>query len=111
MVEEDRVRLPRIRPPQDDQVRFLDLSIGIRAPSGTENCRQTGDARRVSRPVTTINVIAAKYDAGELLRHEIRLVTCLRAAKQAERLGATLCDRRLKTPCRAGQGFVPGGWP
>jgi hypothetical protein len=73
-MKEDRVGFARIRAPQKDQVRVLDFPIRTRASSCTKNRRQTGDARRVSSPVTTVNVIAADDDTGKLLRHEIHLV-------------------------------------
>ncbi len=86
MMEKDRVRVARIRAPQDDQVGFLDLPIGTGAASSPKYRRQTGDAGRVSRPVTTVNIVTPHDHAGEFLGHEIRLIARLRAAKQPERL-------------------------
>jgi hypothetical protein len=74
MMKENRVGFARIRAPQEDQICVLDFPIGACAPSRAENRRQTGDARRVSSPVTTVNVIAANDHTGELLRYEIHLI-------------------------------------
>ena len=51
VVEEDRVRLARVRSPQEDDVRLLDLAVGRRAAARTEHRRQTDDARSVSSAV------------------------------------------------------------
>ena len=104
VVEEDRVRFPRVRPPEDDQVGLLDLPVGAGAASGTEDCRQTGDARCVSGAVAGVDVVRPHDRAGELLREEVHLVARLRAAEHPEFLAAT--------PGEAGggpvQGLVPG---
>ena len=71
------MRFPCIRPPQDDDIGLLGLTVGARAPSRAKNCRQTGDARRVSRAVAAIDVIAAHDHTSELLRHEVHLVGSL----------------------------------
>jgi hypothetical protein len=107
MVKEDRVGFARIRTPQDYQVGVLDFPIRTRAPACPENCRQTGDARRVSRAVTTVNVIAADDDTGEFLRHEIHLVRCLGAAKQTERPWTAPSDSGAETLGRTAEGLFP----
>ena len=57
VVEEDRVRLSRVRPPEKDDLGFLSLAVGARAPTGPNHGRQTGDARGVSGTVTTVDVL------------------------------------------------------
>jgi hypothetical protein len=109
MMKEDRMGFARIRAPQEDQVRVLDFPIRARASSRTENSRQTGDAWRVSSPVTAVDIVAADDDTGKLLRHEIHLVRCLGAAKQSERLGAAPGDSITETLGRTAEGFLPGG--
>ncbi len=52
VVEEDRMRLTGIRPPQEDDVRLLDLAVGRGPAARTERCRQTDDTGRVSGAVT-----------------------------------------------------------
>ncbi len=51
VVEEDRMGFARVRAPQDDQVRVLDLPIAAGAATSSEYRRQTGDARSVSGAV------------------------------------------------------------
>src|SRR4029450_5192246 len=108
MMEKDRVRIARIRAPQHDQVSVLDLPIRAGAASRSEYRRQTGDAGRVSRPVTTVNVVTPHHHPGELLGHEIRLIARLRATKQPERLRSP-GTRRLEPLRRPCERFVPGG--
>jgi hypothetical protein len=74
VVKEDRVRLPRVRSPQEDEVSLFSLTIRRRSSSGSEHCRQTGDARGVSSPVAAVDVVAVHDGARELLRHEVHLV-------------------------------------
>src|SRR4029077_8218330 len=81
MVEEDRVRLARVRAPQDDEVGFLDLLVGARAAPCSEYRRQTDDARGVSSTVAAVDVVAADDRARELLREIVHLVGRLRAAE------------------------------
>ena len=66
-MEEDRVRLARIRSPQDDQVSLLDLLVGVRAAACSEDRRQTGDARSMSGAVAAVDVVATDDRARELL--------------------------------------------
>ena len=68
VVEEDRVRLARVRAPEDDQVRGSGLLVGARPAARTEHRRQTDDARGVSSSVAAVDVVRAENDAGELLR-------------------------------------------
>src|SRR5262249_45077442 len=88
-----------------------DLPVGTGPASGTENCRQTGDTRRVSSAVTTVNVITADDQPGKLLSHEVRLVGGLRAAEQSERLRSAPCHGSLKALSRAGQRLIPRSGP
>ena len=73
-MKEDRMRLARVRSPEDDQVGLFDLPIRAGAAPGTKYRRQTGDARSVSRPVATVYVVAADGDADELLCEKVQLV-------------------------------------
>jgi len=87
-VKENGMRFARVRAPQDDQISFFDLLIGTRPATRTEYCRQTGDTRRVSSAIATVDVVAADDQTRELLGHEIRLVGSLRATEQPERARA-----------------------
>ena len=52
VVEEDRVRLARVRPPQDDQIGVVVLLVRGGPATRSEDSRQTDDARSVSGSVT-----------------------------------------------------------
>ena len=92
VVEEDRVCFSRVRPPEENDVRFLDLAVGVRTPTRPKHSRQTGDARGVSGTVTTVDVVAADHDASELLGDEVHLVRGLGATEHPERARAMPID-------------------
>src|SRR4029078_10202479 len=56
MMEEDRMRLPRVRAPEENTVRLLDLLIGARPAACSEDRRQTDDSRGVSGAGTAVGV-------------------------------------------------------
>jgi hypothetical protein len=101
MMEPDGVRGARVRSPEEHDVRVLDLAVGARASTRAEYRRQTDDARRVSCPVATVDVVGAERDTGELLREEVHLVGGLRAAEDAERVGPAGIDVAAE-PVRSG---------
>ena len=74
MMKEDRVRVSRVRAPQQDNFALFNFAVRTRPASRSENRRQTGDAWRVSSTVTTVNVVCADDRAHELLRYIIQLV-------------------------------------
>src|SRR5215831_8867563 len=107
MVEEDRVRLARVRTPHDDEVRVLRLPVGAGAATCSENCRQTDDTRGVSSAVTRVDVVAAHDGTGESLRRVVHLVRRLGAAEHPERLrGVVLPGEGEPGGCTV-QGLVP----
>ena len=87
VMEEDRMRLARVRAPEHDQVGVRDLLVGARTAACPEYRRQTDDARSVSSSIAAIDVVAADDRASELLRDVVHLVGRLRAAEHAERAG------------------------
>ena len=95
------MRRARVRSPQADDVRLLDFAVGARASTRPEHRRQTDDARRVSGPVATVDVVRAERDAGELLREEVHFVGGLRAAEDPERVGATTVEVAAEAVGRA----------
>ena len=107
MVEPDRVRRARVRSPQEDDVRLLDFAVGARASTRAEHRRQTDDARGVSGPVATVDVVGAERDAGELLRQEVHFVRGLRAAEDAERVRAARVDVAPESLGRPIERLVP----
>src|SRR5580704_19772376 len=84
MMEENRVRLARIRSPKQNDVRIFNLAIRASATTGSENRRQTGDARGMSSPVAAINVVGAHDAADEFLRGVIQFVGRLGTTEHAE---------------------------
>src|SRR3954470_22428924 len=111
MMKEDRVRLARVRAPQENDVGLLDLLIGAGSTAGTEDRRQTGDAGSVSSSVAAVDVVGAQRHARQFLRGIVQLVGGLGAAEQAERRSARSIDGTAKPGRRALQRFVPGGGP
>ena len=107
VVEEDRMRLAGVRAPQDQQIRFLDLSIGRRPAARTEHRRQTDDARSVSSAVARVDVVRPHHRTHELLSQEVDLVRRLRAAEHAERARRVLRPGTGKTRCREIERLIP----
>ncbi len=103
VVKENRVGIAGVRAPKDDDIRLFDLLVGARPTACSEDVRQTGDARSVSRAVTAIDVVASHDDACELLCHEVHLVRRLGAAEQTEGRALVL----FEAACRALERFVP----
>jgi hypothetical protein len=84
VVEENRMRLPSIRSPQQDDVRLFNFAIRACSAARAEYRRQTGDAWRVSSPVAAVDVVAADHRPHELLRDVIQLVRRFRATEHSE---------------------------
>ena len=95
-MEEDRVRLARVRSPQDDDVGLLDFPIGAGAAARSEDRRQTDDAGSVSGAVAAVDVVVAEDRASELLREEVHLVRRVRAAEDSERFRPWRSSERRK---------------
>lgn len=85
MMEENRMRLARVRAPKENDVRLFDFAVRTRSPARSENRRQTDDARRVSSPVAAVNVVRADDRAHKFLRNVVQLVGGLRATEHAKR--------------------------
>src|ERR1700732_2559043 len=86
-MKEDRMRLPRVRTPQQDHVRFLNLTVRACPPARPKYRRQTDDARGVSSTVAAIYIVAADHRPHELLRNIVKFVGGFRATEHAERVG------------------------
>src|SRR5689334_1856601 len=84
MVKENRVRLSRIRSPQQDHVRIFSFTIGTCAAARSEYRRQTGDAWGVSSSVAAIDVVCPHHGADKLLRRIVQLIGGLGATEHAE---------------------------
>src|SRR6185437_10063944 len=71
MMEKNRVRLPRVGTPQQDDVRLFYFTIRAGSPARSEYRRQTGDAGGVSSTVAAVDVVAADHRPDKLLGHII----------------------------------------
>jgi hypothetical protein len=109
-MKEDRVRLPRVRSPQQDDVCLFDLTIRTCSSARSEYCRQTGDAGGVSSPVAAIDVVRPHDGADELLGRIVQLIRSLGAAEHAEAPRIVLVYRPAKGLRHAIQSFIPRGW-
>ena len=105
-MKEDRVRLPRVRAPQQDDVRILDFTIRTGATARSEYRRQTGDARRVSSAVAAIDMITADHRPHELLSGIVQLVRRFGTTEHAERISAVFRELGLKTLRHAVQRLI-----
>jgi hypothetical protein len=110
-MKEDGVRLPRIRSPQQDDVRLFDLLIRTCSAARSEDCRQTGDAGRVSSPVAAVDVVRPHDGADELLGRVIQLIRGLGAAEHAEAPRIVFLNRPVESLRHSFQSFIPRGWP
>jgi hypothetical protein len=97
MVEKDRMRFTRIRSPQNNEVGLFNFRVGAGAASRAKNCRQTGDARRVSSAITAIDIVTPDHHARELLHHVVHFVRCFRATEQPKGLWPMSINCRLET--------------
>ena len=105
-MEEDGMRVSRVRSPQDDNVRLLDLTVRAGSPTRSKCGRQTDDAGSVSSAVTAVDIVRAHNLPSELLCGIVHLIGCLGAAENPERLWAAL-PRRIKSRCSSTERLVP----
>lgn len=105
--------LTSIRAPQKDDVDFLDLPVGDRPSSCSEDRRQTDDAGSVSGSIAGVDIVRPHHRPGEFLRQVVDLVGGFRAREHAEGVGlSAVGDRSTGSPESCGcpvQRFVPGG--
>src|ERR1019366_6527086 len=106
VVEEDRVRLTSVRAPEDHAIGLFNLAIRRSSSSGSEHCRQTGDAWSVSSPITAVDVVAAHDRARELLRNEVHLIRRLGAAEHPKAVRSE-SPGRLEPGGGSREGLVP----
>jgi hypothetical protein len=90
MMKEDRMRLPRVRTPQQDNVRLFNLTVRAGTAARPKYRRQTDDARSVSSTVAAIDIVAADHRPHELLRNIVKFVGGFRATEHAERVRPVL---------------------
>src|SRR5208337_4858989 len=111
VVKNDGMGLTRVRPPEQDEVRILDLAIGTSCATRTKNRRQTDDAGGVSSAVATVDVVRAHDHPGKFLRQEIQLIRGLRATEYAESLRAVFLQRAAKADSDTVNVFFPACGP
>jgi hypothetical protein len=91
-MEKNGVGFARVGAPKKNDVRVFNFAVGACAPARSENRRQTGDARGMSRSVTTIDVVTADDRANEFLRGVVEFVGGLGAAEHAKRTRSVLAN-------------------
>ena len=106
-MEKDRVRLPRVGTPKQNDVRLFNLTVRAGAPARPEYRRQTGDAGGVSSTVATIDMVATDHHPHELLRGIIQLIGGFRATEHAERIAPMFRQLSLETLRDAIEGLIP----
>jgi len=108
-MKEDRMRLPRVRAPQQDDVRFFNLTVRAGAAARPKYRRQTDDARGVSSTVAAVDIIAADHRPDELLRNIVKFIGGFRATEHAERVRPVflfLAPEAFRYPV---QSLIPSG--
>ena len=111
MVKPDRMRLTGVRSPEEDKIAMFGFLIRARAAARAKYCRQTDDARSVSRSVAAVDVIVAERDAGQLLRQKVHLVGGLGAAEDSRGVRPVIRQVATEPFRRPIQRFVPGSGP
>ena len=111
VMEEDRVRVARVRSPHHDDIGVLDLRVGRGATACSEHCGQTDHAGSVSSAVAGVDVVGAGCDASQLLDDEVHLVGRLRAREEPDRLAAVGVTDVSEAIRGTPQRFVPAGRP
>src|SRR5436190_5635314 len=107
MMEPDRMRLPGVRSPEEDEIGVLRFLVRARAPARSQDCRQTDDGRSVSGPVAAVDVVVAEDLPGEFRRQKVDFVGRLGAAEYARRGSAVLGQVATEALGGAVERFVP----
>src|SRR5512146_244158 len=110
MMEPDRMRLTRVRSPQENEVGVLRFLVRARRAARSQDGRQTDDRGSVSGPVTAIDVVVAEHLPRELRREEVDLVGRLRAAEDSSRRPAVRGQAAAESIGGTIERFVPGTW-
>ena len=108
VMEENRMRFPRVRSPQQDHIGLFNFAIRAGTAARSEYRRQTGDAGGVSSPVAAIDIVAAHDAANEFLRDVVQFVGGLGATEHAKVPRIVLRDGLAERRSDAVHGFIPG---
>ena len=111
MVKEDRMGLPGVGTPENDDIGGMDLLVRARPSARAEDRRQTDDRRGVSGPVAAVDVVGADDGADELAGEIVDLVRGLRAGEESEGVGTLPCQDTAEELAGPAEGLVPGGGP
>src|SRR5580700_6521744 len=109
MMKENRMRFPRVRAPQQDDVGVFNFAIRASPAACSEYRRQTGDAGGMSSPVAAVNVVGAHDTASEFLRRVVQFVSSLGATEHAKVPRIVFLNGFAECRGDAVQGFIPGG--
>lgn len=107
MMEPDRMRLARVRSPQEDEVGVLRFLVRAGRAARSQNGRQTDDGGSVSGSIAAVDVVVAEDLPGEFRREEIDLVGRLRAAEDSRRLTSVRGQISAKALGRTVERFIP----
>jgi hypothetical protein len=107
MVEKNGVRFPRIGTPEQHYVRLFNFTVRACAASCSKDCRQTGDAWRVSSPVAAIDVVAAYDGPHKFLRNIVQFIGSLRATEHPKSARPVVQDFVTNTRGGKLQRFFP----
>jgi hypothetical protein len=107
MVEENGMRFPRVRSPQQNHVRLFNLAIRARPPTSSENRRQTGDAGGVSSPVAAVDIVRPHHAADEFLRGVVDFIDGLRTTEHPKVSWIVFRNRFAKSSDYAVYSFIP----
>ena len=107
MVEENRVRFPRVRAPQQDDIGVFNFAIRTCPAACSEYRRQTGDAGSMSSPVAAIDVVGAHNTANKFLCRVVQFVSSLGATEHAKVPRIVFLDGFAERRGDAVHGFIP----
>jgi hypothetical protein len=108
VMEENGMRFPCIRSPEEDHVALFNFAIRTCTAARSEYRRQTDDAGGVSSPVTAIDIVRAHHGTDELLSYIVQFVRSLGATEHAEITRVFLLDGSPQALRDAIQRFIPG---
>ena len=110
MMEEDRVRVARVGPPQDDEIGLLSFLVRTRSPTCSEYCRQTDDAWSVSSTVARVDRVGTYGHTDELLGEVVHLIGAFGTTHHPERARPVAASDITDAPGRPVERLIPRCW-
>ena len=107
MMEEDRVRFSRVRPPKQNDVGVFNFTVRTCSASCSEYGRQTGDAGGVSSAIAAVDVIRPHDAANEFLCCIVQFVRRLGTTEHPKIPRIAFFDGSAKYRGSAVQGLIP----